>query len=110
MHEHIFINHDDMLKIYELRRTQGKMNINSWKDVYRLSDTSLHGYLKHAEKSRSSMPELGYIIEKNGKKIILDMAWPNKKIAVVISKDHLNISLSDWHILSLGDEMMRLNQ
>jgi len=110
MHEHIFIDHDDMLKIYELRRNQGKMYISSWKDIYRLADTSLHGYLKHAQESRSNIPELGYIVEKNGKKIVLDVVWPNKKIAVVIAKNNLNVSLNDWTILSLGDEMSRLNK
>ncbi len=108
MHEHIFIDHDDMLKIYELRRSQGKMNIHGWKDVYKLADTSLYGYLKYAQESRSSIPDLGYIIENNGKKIILDIAWPNKKIAVVIAKNSLNAYLPDWRILSLGDEMKRL--
>lgn len=108
MHEHIFIHHTDMLKIYELRRSQGKMNINSWDDVFRLADTSLHGYLKHAQESRSSIPEVGYMIERNGEKIILDIAWPNKKIAVVISRKDLGMELHNWKVLSLGDEMKRL--
>lgn len=110
MHEHIFIHHDDMLKIYEIRRSQGKMNISSWKDVYRLADTSLHGYLKHAQESRSSIPEIGYMIEHSGQRKIIDIAWPNKKIGVVISKERIHESLSGWKILSLGEEMKRINQ
>ena len=109
MHEHIFIKHDDMLKIYELRRLQGKMNINSWSDVFRLADTSLHGYLKYAQELFDwELPEIGYPISNNGGKIILDIAWPDRKIAVVIAKNELNASFIDWTILSLGDEMGRL--
>ena len=110
MHEHIFIDHDDMLKIYELRRLQGKITTNSWNEIFKLADTSLHGYLKYVQNSHSEIPELGYIIGHNGKKIVLDLAWPHKKVAVVIAKNSLNTSLRNWTILSLGDEMIRLNK
>ena len=72
MHDHIFIHHDDMLKIYELRRTQGNTNMRKWSDIFKFADTALHGYLKYTQNSRSDIPELGYIIEIDDDCITLD--------------------------------------
>ncbi len=111
MHEHIFIKHDDMLIIYELRRIQGKMIVNSWNNIFRLADTSLHGYLKYAQELFDwELPEIGYIVGNNSEKVILDIAWPNRKVAVVIAKNDLSKSLFGWDILSLGEEMKRMSQ
>jgi len=108
LHNHVYIDHNDMHRIYELRRLQNKSNCHNWKDVFDFSDTALHGYLEHAKNMNSKIPEVGYILDENNNKMIFDLAWPDKKLAVVIDKSKYDSIDNGWKIISMGKEMQRL--
>lgn len=112
-HEHVMLNRQDLEKIIILRREQNKINIKNWDDVYKFSDISIHNYI-HLLKSKNNMqiPDVGYIQEHKGKKLILDLVWitNTKKSALVTEYTNDYFYLDDWNILTLSDALFNFNE
>jgi len=112
-HRHVYITYDQLQQIYILRREQNKVNIENWDDVFKYSDLSMHGYIDLLRvDGKMSIPDVGYIIEINNKKIALDLVWQNtyKKSAVATEYSYNFFMLKDWNILSLGDALLKYTQ
>lgn len=112
-HEHVMLNRQDLERIIILRREQNKINIKNWDDVYKFSDISIHNYI-HLLKSKNNMqiPDVGYIQELKGKKLILDLVWitNTKKSALVTEYTNDYFYLDDWNILTLSDALFNFNE
>ena len=109
-HSHLMVNINQLHQIYKLRRKQNKIKINDWSDVFKFTDLALHGYLYLIKKDEKiKLPEVGYIVNKNNKEIILDLVWrtPTKKIGVVANYTKDYFLLDDWEILTLNDAIVR---
>jgi len=112
-HRHVYMKYDQLQKIYITRREQNKVNIKSWDDVFKYSDLSLHGYIDLLRSNqKTSLPDVGYVIEVNNQKIALDLVWQNKykKSAVATEYSYNFFMLKDWNILSLGDALIKYTQ
>jgi len=112
-HRHVYLNYKELQQIYINRREQNKIHITGWKDVFKFTDLSLHGYLHLIENKYTLPTDIAYILEHNGKKIALDFAWitNNKKSAVVTeyTYDLLNFG-EEWNILTFGDAIIKETQ
>lgn len=109
-HKHVMMTYDQLQRIHILRRVQNKIQINSWEDVFKFSDISLHGYLELLKNdNKVKLPDVGYVLEVNNKKIALDLAWATKyaKSALVTDYFYGFFNLKDWNILSLGEAMKK---
>jgi len=112
-HKHVYMKYDQLQKIYITRREQNKVNIQNWNDVLKYSDLSLHGYIDLLRSDqKTSLPDVGYVIEANNQKIALDLVWQNsyKKSAVATEYSYNFFMLKDWNILSLGDALIKYTQ
>ncbi len=103
-HGHMFIKYEDMIKINHLRSEQEVYNTNDWYTVKRKADLSLHGILDHCEKGGFTPPEIGYKLntQKIIPPLILELAWPIRKLGVVLSNP---IEVEGWTILSLREAL-----
>jgi hypothetical protein len=112
-HRHVYMTYTQLQQIYILRRDQNKVNIQTWDDVFKYSDLSMHGYIDLLKSDQNiSIPDVGYVIEINNKKIALDLVWQNryKKSAVATEYSYNFFMLKDWNILSLGDALIKYTQ
>ena len=112
-HEHLMLNRIQLEQIYILRREQNKINIKNWDDVFKYTDLALHNYI-HILKSKPNMkiPDVGYIFEINGKKIILDLVWitNSRKSALVTEYTTDYFALDDWNIQILSDALVNFGE
>lgn len=109
-HKHIMMMYQEMQQIHILRREQGKIIINSWDDVFKFSDLSLHGYLDLLKNDNTvSLPSVGHVVEVEGNKIALDLAWitATKKSALVTEYFYGFFNLKEWNVLVLGEAMQK---
>lgn len=113
-HSHLLITGGEMDTIQELRHAQKKLTPQNWNDVYMLTDEALHGVLHYYQSNIASnygLPEIDYSISKTN--VSLDVAWPNKKFALVVKisqKDLHSIQKAGWRILDINlasEKMMR---
>lgn len=112
-HEHVMLNRQDLEKIIILRREQNKINIKNWDDVFKFSDISIHNYIHLLEsKNNMQIPDVGYILEHNGKNLILDLVWitNTRKSALVMEYTNDYFYLDDWNILTLSDALFNFNE
>lgn len=99
-HGHMYVKHSDTQLINKLRMEQGIEINKTWTSVKQNADPALHGVLLLAQKSNNSLPVIGYSIVDESLKttIILDIAWPDKKIGV--SLGDMAIKKTGWKILN----------
>jgi len=112
-HRHVYMKYDQLQQIYIARREQNKVDIKSWDDVFKYSDLSLHGYIDLLRSDqKTSLPDVGYVVEVNNQKVALDLVWQNsyKKSAVATEYSYNFFMLKDWNILSLGDALIKYTQ
>lgn len=101
-HQHMFISHQHSRQISALRRVQGIVVRDSWKDVYALADPAMHGIVDLLEKYHLPIPEVGYLINDEQHKTQLELAWPHKKLGIAIEKnDAINSHRMGWKVLSM---------
>lgn len=99
MHTHLYISNKDMSRIYELRRAQGKMVGNSWDDVFKVADTALYGVLYHLKSDGHPVPQIAYPVQVQGDTILLEIAYPQQKIAYVTDDKR---KVPEWKIWTIA--------
>lgn len=112
-HEHMMLNREDFERIAISRREQNKIKINSWEDVYKFSDISIHNYLHLLKmKPRMQIPDVSHIIYHNGKRIILDLVWitSSNKSALVTEYTNDFFELDGWNIQILSDALYNFTE
>ncbi|ENP0850312.1 HNH endonuclease [Vibrio parahaemolyticus] len=103
-HGHMFVKHEDMVKINQLRNDQAVYAQCDWNTVKRKADLSLQGVLDHCEKGGYTAPEVGYHLKTKNHldALILELAWPKRKFGIVLSEP---VEVDDWTILSLKEAL-----
>lgn len=98
-HEGMYVKHSDMQVITALRHKVGIFKNNSWGAVLNYADPALLGDLLILKRKGEYPPHIGYSIENNlGETVIFDVAWPQKKTALLIDP----IEVPGWKILKRG--------
>lgn len=95
------------MKIIQMSRLQQKLlTAKSWKDIYSLTDTSIHGDLQILETQRYSLPQLCHQVNDERNTVItLDAAWAAEKIAINL----VPVKLPGWTIFTVGEAVAFLN-
>lgn len=100
-HDHMFVKHEDTLLINKLRKQQNKLDPSSWDKVDKYADPALHGVIAFCKQYRLPAPELGVSITSgDGREVSkLDLAWPRKKVAIVIRISEAKFAREEgWNI------------
>lgn len=101
MHTGISLSSEEMKIIQGLHRAQGKLAVVGWDDVYKLSDTSIHGDLAVLQSQGFLPPKIGFdVVGAKGMLIAtLDAAWPDRCVAVNLAR----VDLPGWRVYQLGE-------
>ena len=101
-HSHLFVKHKDMQCINRLRREQGLSGTQNWAGVYKLADPAVHGVLKHCERRQMQLPTVGYkATAPEGETTTLELAWPNRKLGVMIGEPESFPDIPGWRLLGV---------
>ena len=111
-HERMFVRHEDMQLITQLRQKQqlGKKRL-SWDEIFEIADTGMHGVLHWCRAQKMSPPIVGYELKDSGEQVVaqLELAWPLSKIGVAISSNDLDAARKcGWKAWSMLDALERL--
>ena len=113
-HGHLLISDHEMHTIQTLRQAQRKLQAKNWDDVYKLTDEALHGVLHYYQKTvvkNYGLPVLNYHIPNTDPKIILDVAWPEKKVAIAVKIPNSQLNAyqnQGWTIRDLNSATERM--
>ncbi|QFT39834.1 HNH endonuclease [Vibrio coralliilyticus] len=104
-HGHMFVKHEDMVKINQLRNEQAVYALCDWDTVKRKADLSLQGVLDHCEKGGYTAPEVSYQLTTNNHlaPVVMELAWPKRKLGVALSDP---VEVEGWTILSLKEALI----
>jgi len=108
-HTHLFVSHDDAVTINQLRNSQGKNVLKSWKDVYAACDPALYGVVDLLEKNRVPLPRVGWDLqnEQGGVVAHLELGWPDQRLAIVIAKGTSLVAKEHgWSALSMRNGLI----
>ncbi|CNK85655.1 type II Zorya anti-phage system protein ZorE [Yersinia proxima] len=101
LHEGIFVTQAEMAIIQRLRSQQGLLKADSWKDIYELTDPSVHGDINIMQHKGYQPPVPGLDLQNSAHEIIatVEAAWPTLKIAVNLTE----IQVEGWEIFTVGE-------
>lgn len=90
-----------MAIIQRLRSQQGLLKGDSWKDIYELTDPSVHGDINIMQHKGYQPPVPGLDLQNSAHEIIatVEAAWPTLKIAVNLTE----IQVEGWEIFTVGE-------
>ncbi|HEJ9079956.1 TPA: HNH endonuclease [Serratia marcescens] len=100
-HEGMFISQADMATIQHLRSQQGLLKVGSWKDIYDLTDASIHGDINIMQHKGYPLPVLRFELKNSTHKTIttVEAAWPKFKIAINLTE----VKVENWKIFTVGE-------
>ena len=103
-HECMYVKHGDLVQINKLRREQGLLDVDDWKEAFELVDPACHGILEYCKKKGFTIPEIGYEVTNPLGEVIADVeiAWPHKKFAVAIGSIK---EIPGWRTLGMGQAL-----
>ncbi len=107
-HQHMGIKRSDMDIITTLRHEQGISNPTNWQSLRKWIDPSLFGFAEMCESLGLELPHVQYRVvdPKSGDEHYLDIAWPEKRVAVYIGKA---LEIDRWRILTFKEAHDRIN-
>ena len=101
-HSHLFVKHRDMQCINRLRREQGLSEAQNWADVYAHADPAVYGVLQHCQHNNRPPPTVGYkATAPGGETTALELAWPNRKLGVMIGESNSFPDIPGWRLLGV---------
>jgi len=104
--ESIYVSNTETLKINTLRREQKHFENMDYKLLFKRSDTALYGLLYKCRDRNLPLPDLGVVIIEKDLSIMLDICWPQQKIAVLIDMSKTNLlSKHGWNVYSAFDTL-----
>lgn len=105
-HSHVYVKHEDMLKINQLRREQHKFDVFDYNKLRECADTALDGLLQKCQSMKLPSAELGVAINDKGNMIAIDLCWPRRKVAVLINMTHANaLKAYGWNVFAAFDAL-----
>ncbi|HFV9294110.1 TPA: type II Zorya anti-phage system protein ZorE [Serratia fonticola] len=105
-HQGIFVNKTEMETIQQLRSQQGLLKTDSWKNIYELTDPSIHGDINIMQHKGYQLPVLGLGLQSTDHKTVatVEVAWPTLKIAVSLTE----VQVDDWEIFTVGELVKKI--
>ncbi|MGL6176996.1 MAG: HNH endonuclease, partial [Vibrionaceae bacterium] len=105
-HAHVYVKHEDMLKINQLRREQHKFDVFDYDKLRECADTALDGLLQKCQSMKLPSAELGIAVNDKGNMIAIDLCWPRRKVAVLINMTHANaLKAYGWNVFAAFDAL-----
>lgn len=105
-HGHLYVSHDDILKINQLRREQYKFDVFDYNNIRECADTALDGLLQKCQSMGLPGAELGIVINNNSSMVAIDLCWPRRKVAVLINMDNAKVLRSHgWNVFTAFDAL-----
>lgn len=84
-HQHLFLSHQDRLTINQARVAQAILP-QDWRHFLALADPALEGFIRVCMQNNYQLPNFYMRLELQAlPSLTLEMAWPEQKLAVVIS-------------------------
>lgn len=106
-HGHMYVSNNDVLFINRVRREQNKFDVFDYNQSMECADTALEELLKKCKTMRIPAWELGIKVND----IDIDLCWPRSKVAVLISKTHINeLQQLGWNVFSAFDALTYFEQ
>ena len=110
MHGHMFVTHEQIKLINRLRRKQGITSNGTWEQALMIADPAVDGVIRLCQSQRLPVPEVSYELQDETGKVVaeVELAWPNYKIAVVLSsKDKTITKKTKWQIWEMIEVLDR---
>ncbi|UYM15302.1 HNH endonuclease [Endozoicomonas euniceicola] len=105
-HGHLHVSRDDALTINTLRREQHKFDVFDYDRLQAFSDTALEGLNRKCRHYNLPTPDLGVMVKCSQKLVSIDLAWPRRKVAVLINpEDQPLLQATGWTVFTLGAAM-----
>lgn len=83
-HDHMFHSYEEKCEVIDRRKKQGLIAAGNWDVTIRMADPALRGFLHSCRERHIAVPELRHRIDSDGGGHVADVAWPGKKVAVVV--------------------------
>lgn len=96
--DHMFVSHEHMQLITQLRREQGLLSVKNWDDVYKLTDSAIHGDLRVMQQKGYPAPQIGYQIKAGNAVVDVEVAWPEYNYALAVKVEEA----AGWEVFSFG--------
>lgn len=104
--ESIYIDNTEILKINTLRREQKQFETVDYNLLLKRVDTALYGVIHKCQYNKLPMPALGIVVMEKDLPLMIDICWPNQKIAVLIDMSKAKMLLKeDWKVYSAFDTL-----
>jgi len=99
--ESVYISNEEILKINKLRREQKHFETLSYDLLLKRADMALFGLLHKCQYSRLPEPELGIEFKENSINFLIDLCWPQQKIAILINMSKARLlQKKGWSVFS----------
>ncbi len=98
---HMFLTHEEMRIITQLRKEQGLLEQRDWDAIYLYGDPALFGAFEHFYQQNWQPPLIGYQLSLEGGAYLLDAAWPEQNYALSLRPK----AISGWTIESPNQSM-----
>lgn len=94
----------DMQTLTRLRREQGLLESDNWRDVWTIADTAVAGVLDRAKHVGLEAPEIGFEVTDGRQAVCgeLEAAWPRRKVGLYIAEPPAECP-SGWQLFSLRE-------
>lgn len=110
-HGHMHVSLRDIQAINYLRRKQSKFDVFNYDKLSSFADTALEGLISKCRMNSLPTPDLGVAIRCGTKVVPVDLAWPHRNIAVLIStKDSADLESAGWKVFSAGTALTKFEQ
>lgn len=109
-HGFLHVKHCSVLEINKYRWEQRKTEQFNYQTLEKFSDSALEGFVYKCRQHNLPIPEIGLSVSYAGKQVDVDLAWPRKKIAILLTQtDEQTIESEEWQIFSAHQVLKDFN-
>jgi hypothetical protein len=104
--ESVYVSNAETLKINQLRREQHQFDDCDYSLLLKRADTALYGLIHKCQYRKMPIPQLGVVVMEGEYPIMIDICWPEQKIAVLIDVSRAKMLLKQgWSVYSSFDTL-----
>lgn len=105
-HGHLHVSRRDTLAINYLRRKQNKFDVFDYDRLGKFADTALEGLISKCRRYSVPIPDLGVATLCGSKPVPIDLAWTQRKVAVLINtEDRHYLESESWKVWSAAQAL-----
>ena len=105
-HRPTFVTRDERKTLNRSRKAQRISMRSGWKEAFEFADPALFSILQLCEAESSPVPVVGLDIQNRREEVVgtLDLAWPRKKMAIVIDQEELEAARKQkWEAWTMNE-------